>query len=90
LLVGNRAEQLLQMAKLYRERVQVGHAAVSKELKTPEEIEAQFNARRRITEELVTKVEVNREKEVVVFTEIRLYDSCTVYNKDLAQCFDLW
>ena len=70
LLVGGHAGQLLKLVELYRERVKIGYEAANVELDTPACSEAQLNARRRIIEGLVTKVEVAEDGNVSVHAKI--------------------
>jgi hypothetical protein len=71
---GQRAEKILQLASLYRERARVGYEAVNLEPNTPERAEARFLARRRIIEGLVIKVNVLEDRGVKVEAEIHLDD----------------
>ncbi|NUM43761.1 MAG: recombinase family protein [Anaerolineales bacterium] len=75
LLVGNRAERLLQVVKLYREKTIIGYEVVNQNGNTPEQTAAIFEARRRIIEGLVTKVEVMEDGSVKVEAEIHLDES---------------
>lgn len=75
LLTGNRADRLFQLVSLYRDRVRLGYEAANLDADTPEMAKAQFEARRRIIEGLVTRVEVLEDKSVRVEAEINFNES---------------
>jgi chromosome segregation ATPase len=75
LLVGNKAERLIEVARLYREKVVNGATGLNDEPKTPEEARLQFQIRRKFVERLVTRVEVMADKVVKVYTEINLAEA---------------
>jgi hypothetical protein len=78
LLIGNRAEKMLHLANLYREHARVGYEAANLIPDTPERASAQFEARRRIIDGLVTRVEILEDKSVKVAAEIQL-DERAIY-----------
>ncbi len=75
LLIGNRAEQLLQLVSLFRDWVRIGHEAINLDPDTPEHVEAQFQARRRIIKGLVTRADVLSDKTVTVVAEIQFNET---------------
>ena len=70
LLTGNRAERLIELANLYREKMIAGMKAINAEPETSEQAEHQFKYRKKIIDAIVTKVEVLGDKSICVYTEI--------------------
>lgn len=66
LLTGNRVERLLEMASLYRKKIQAGMSALNAEPQSGELAAKQFEFRRKIVEGLATRVQVNPDKSVSV------------------------
>jgi len=72
LLVGNRAEQLLEFVNQYRANLRGKLDWLNSEPQTPEEGERQFKARRQIVEAIVKRVNVYTDKTVKVVFEFDL------------------
>ena len=72
LLTGDRGEQLLELARLYRERFVFGAGNINAEPRTPDEARLQFEFRRKIVQAIVKRVEVDGDKQISVHTEITL------------------
>ncbi len=69
LLIGNRAERLLEFANQYRASLRAKLNWLDREPRTPEEEEKQYSARRKIVEAIVTRVNVSADKTVRVIFE---------------------
>ena len=82
LLVGNSAERLSMLAELFRARVQLGWEAAVVRIRTDmtpetlEQAELQFQARRKVIEVLVERVEVDGDKNVKVKAAFECNDDC--------------
>ena len=70
LLVGNQAERLRELGRLYRQDVKAGADGINAVPETPEQEKAQFEARRRLIERLVEKIEVCKDKSLVIHTKL--------------------
>ncbi len=70
LLVRGKAGQLRELADLYRDEVMMGAENINKEPQTLEEAALQFEARRKIVQRLVIRVDVKEDKSTEVLTEI--------------------
>ena len=78
LLVGNRAERLLEAARLFRERVRIGYEAINLKADTPELEAAQFKARKKIIEAIVQRVEVLEDKSIRIYTDFALPEEISI------------
>ncbi len=72
LLVGNRAERLIELAALYRERVRRGAEGINDAPISEEHARRQFELRRKFVEGLVTRVDVLPDKTIEVHAELEL------------------
>ncbi len=72
LLIGNRLERLRELARIYREEVTAGATDINDKPETPAHEQLQFEARRKIVQRLVTRVDVCPDKTPTVHTEIDL------------------
>lgn len=72
LLVGNQADQLLELLDIYRAECATGMAAINTQPETPEQEQLQFETRRKFVERLVTRVDAHKDKSVTVTLEINL------------------
>jgi site-specific DNA recombinase len=70
LLTGDRAEKLLEMARLFREDFNRGLEEIDREQDTERKQELQFQFRRKIINGLVTRVDVFKDKSIKVQTEL--------------------
>ncbi len=61
-LTGNRMEQLLEVARVYRENLVAGYTGLDFEPTTEEERQLQFEARRTIVQGIVERVDVGADK----------------------------
>jgi hypothetical protein len=75
LMLGNRAERLIYLAGVYRDRARLGYAAIQTNPDTPEAAEAIFQARRKIIDGLLVKAEVFSDKSVKVHLELDLEET---------------
>jgi DNA invertase Pin-like site-specific DNA recombinase len=75
LLVGNKAERLIEAARLYREKVVEGAECLNDKPITPEHARLQFQTRRKFVERLVTRIALQADKTVKVDTEINLAEA---------------
>jgi hypothetical protein len=66
LLVGDRSTKLLEFMEAYRQRLRKGLSWSQAEPRTPQEEEKQFNARRKIVEAIVNRVDVFEDKSIHV------------------------
>lgn len=66
LLIGNRAERLLEFARRYRATMQGKLEWLFREPQTPEEAQKQFEARREIVEAIVKRINVFPDKSIKV------------------------
>lgn len=74
LLAGGRAEKLIELARVFREQARKGLEIINTEPDSPELEKEIFTFKRRIVEAIVTRVEVNKEKEVTVYFEFDFSD----------------
>lgn len=74
LRMGNRAEQLMELANQFRNRFGLGWEGLNIKPRTPEEAEKQFKARRRIVQAIVDSVDIDKSKDVEVNVDIDLRD----------------
>ncbi len=93
LLIGGKAERLKELAEIYREQVTAGAENINAQSKTPKQAKLQLEARRKIVERLVTRVDLKTDKSTEVRTEIDLLitpdAACSVYrvvSRDCTAC----
>ncbi len=72
LLTGNRAAQLIELARIYRLNVMTGAVAINAEPETPEQAQQQFEFRRKVVQAIVRRVDVLPDKSTKVYVEIDL------------------
>jgi len=77
LLVGNRAERLIELAQDYRERVKNGIEGLNGKPQNEEETRLQFTFRRKLVEGIVKRVDVLSDKTITVQVELDLNDPAT-------------
>ncbi len=70
LLVGDRAVRLLRAAEVYRANVAAGVEAINARPQNAHQAQAQFTARRKLVEGLITRVDVQPDKQIVVHVEM--------------------
>ncbi len=66
LLVGDRAQRLIDFANLYREKLRAGADFLNSTLETPEAAAEQFALRREVVESIVDRIEVDANKQAHV------------------------
>jgi len=74
LLVGDRAQRLIDFANRYRARLRLGAEFLTRTPTSEEEAEEQFKLRREIVDAIVKRVEVRPDKTPVVYFEFDLED----------------
>ncbi len=73
LLASEKSERIQQLAELFRERVRIGYEAISKnDENNPEIAELTFQARRRIVQAIIDRIEIDEKKEVRIFAVVDL------------------
>jgi len=72
LLIGNRAERMVDLAGVFRERVQRGWEEISGIPESIEEEERQLQFRRKIVQGIVSRVDIYKDKSVIVHADITL------------------
>ena len=70
LLVGNRAERLLAVARAFREAVVGGAVDVTKEPETPEEAARVWQFKKTMVEGLVTRVEARPDQPIKITVDV--------------------
>jgi site-specific DNA recombinase len=68
LLTGNRAEQLLEAARIYRAQVKTGYDVINAVPVTEHQAELQFQFRRKIIDAIVERVDIDHEKCTEIYT----------------------
>jgi DNA invertase Pin-like site-specific DNA recombinase len=69
LLIGNRAQRLIELAQLFREQVRVGWEAINALPADEEQAMLQFEFRKKLVHEIITRVDVLEDKSIVIYTQ---------------------
>ncbi len=72
LLVGNRAEKMIELARIFKEQVKAGVEAINAKPETPEQEQLQFEFRKKIVQTIVEKVDIHPDKSVTVHVALDL------------------
>ncbi len=72
LMTGGRAERLEELFRLFRTRTQNGLYLLESEPDSPEKADKIFQARRKIVQEIVTRVDLDENKEMTIYTYMDL------------------
>ncbi len=75
-MTGGRAERMEELIRIFREKTQRGISILEAEPDTPERADKQFQARRKIVQEVVAEVEVQPDRNIVIYTEFDLPSVC--------------
>lgn len=90
LLVGNRAERLMEYTRSYAAKVKNGAVRLDKEPINPEEEALHFEIRRNTKTVIVTRVDIQEDGTPIVSTDLDLSDDCAICNKEIAPMGFLW
>jgi site-specific DNA recombinase len=90
LLIGNRAEKLIEYARSYAGKVINGAVRLDKAPITPEEEALHFEIKRDTVTAIVTRVDIQEDGTPIVSTDLDLSDDCVICNKDIASMDFLW
>jgi DNA invertase Pin-like site-specific DNA recombinase len=86
LLLGNRAERLIQLAERFREQVNTGILAINGELESPELSKRQFEVRKKIVQEIVKRVEIDRDRKISIDAVIALPEFLSISEPATMSC----
>lgn len=92
LLVGGKAERLIEVAQIYRERVMHGFETINEPPIDEEDARKKFELKKKYAQSLVTRVEIAEDKTVKVYTELDFYDdpiTCGLASKLASDLFGI-
>ncbi|GAB4577534.1 MAG: hypothetical protein Fur0022_02650 [Anaerolineales bacterium] len=78
MLIGDRAERLMELARLYREKVKVGVELLNSIPKNDEEAELQKAFKGKIVQAIVTRIDVFSDKSIKIHCELELSECVNI------------